>query len=91
MSNWSTETVVISLSTSLHTLYRIKDLNNEVVIGTFYEKEVQNISIAGDDTHKIDKILKTRKKGVRREVLVKWVGNLAQFNSWIPYSCLQKI
>ena len=79
------------VSSSQYTLYRIRDLNNEIVIGTFYAKELQKISITGDDTHKIDKILETRKRGVRREVLVKWVGYPKQFNSWIPYSSLQKI
>ena len=93
MSNWSTELFFISsvVSSSPHTLYRIRDLNNEILIRTFYANELQKISITGDDTNKIDKILETRKRGVRREVLVKWVGYPKQFNSWIPYSSLQKI
>ncbi|GBL93091.1 Putative uncharacterized transposon-derived protein F54H12.3, partial [Araneus ventricosus] len=49
--------------------YRIKDLSNEDVQGTFYENELVKYD-KKDDTYKIEKIIK--KKGDK--YLVKWLG-----------------
>jgi hypothetical protein len=56
--------------------YKIKDLNDEEIKGTFYEQEMQKST---QDTFRIEKVLKT--KG--NKLLVKWMGYSDDFNSWI--------
>ena len=62
--------------------YKIKDLGGDILIGTFYENELQKI-YKNDDIFRIETILKKRrsKKGV--EYLVKWFGYPPSFNSWV--------
>ena len=58
--------------------YQLKDMNDEIIKGIFYEKELQltkNIS----DEYIIEKVLKT--KG--NQMYVKWRGYNNNFNSWV--------
>ena len=77
-SNWSEEyfTVVSRLMRKPPT-YRLRDLNDEPLLGVFYERELQKIT--PPDEHAVEKVL--RKRGNR--YLVKWRGWPASFNSWI--------
>ena len=68
--------------------YTLKDFDNDLVTGSFYEAEMQKIvKDEGPDTvYKIEKILKRRRyKGVK-QVKVSWEGYHAKFNSWINES-----
>ena len=66
-------------------MYDLKDYNNEVVQGLFYEPELQLAYMDSDIMYKIEEILKKRKrKGGEFELLVKWKGWTSKFNSWIP-------
>ena len=56
--------------------YVINDLNDEEIIGTFYEKELQKIS---QKEFRIEKVI--RRKGDK--LYVKWKGYNNSFNSWI--------
>ena len=56
--------------------YKLKDWNDEKVIGSFYEPELQKTS---QDIFRIEKVL--RKRG--NKSLVKWLGYPESFNSWI--------
>jgi len=51
-------------------VYRIKDTNNELLTGTFYENELQKIEQAEDQVYVIEKILRKS----RNRSLVKWLG-----------------
>ena len=58
--------------------YKIKDLNDEIVKGIFYEKELQktkNIS----EVYVIEKIIRKNKN----RYLVKWQGYSNDFNCWV--------
>lgn len=55
----------------------------EKIEGTFYERELAK---AAHQDYKIEKILKTRKRGRLVEHLVKWVGYSNEHNSWIKDS-----
>ena len=58
--------------------YKIKDLNDEMIEGIFYERELQktkNIS----QVYIIEKIIRKSKN----KYLVKWRGYSNDFNSWI--------
>ena len=58
--------------------YQIKDMNDEIIKGIFYEKELQLIKNTSDE-YIIEKILKT--KG--NQMYVKWRGYSNNFNSWV--------
>ena len=49
--------------------YRLKDLNNEEIQGSFYEPELLN---AKQDVFRIEKVI--RKDYKKKQVLVKWLG-----------------
>ena len=66
-------------------VYKLKDYGQEELSGTFYNEELQKV-IKEDDVYEVEKILKSRGKGKNKEVLVKWLGYPAKFNSWIPAS-----
>jgi hypothetical protein len=42
-----------------------------------------------DEAYKIEKILKTRKKGRQVEYFVKWLGYPDKYNSWISKKDLE--
>jgi hypothetical protein len=71
------------------TVYLIKDDHCEILEGTFYPEELQNV-IKKDDVYNIEMILKKRKKGRRVQYLVKWLGYSDTFNLWIFKQDLQK-
>ena len=70
-------------------VYLIKDGHAEILEGTFYSEELQNV-IKKDDVYKIEMILKKRKKGRGVQYLVKWLGYPDTVNSWIFKQDLQK-
>ena len=67
-------------------MYKIKDLADDPVEGTFYESELQKVLKSGDILYRVEKVLRKRKRGKTKEVYVKWDGWLRKFNSWIPAS-----
>ena len=89
MPNWSAEDFhVRNVIKHPHTMYELKDNDDESVRGAFYHKEVQPIR-----TNKIfiDKVLRKRTtRGGVRELFVKWKGWPARFNSWIKENELPK-
>lgn len=64
-------------------VYRLQDLDGEIIDGCFYEEELQKIIVSDDKTFKIEKILHKQKRGKVTYVLVKWWGWPSKFNSWI--------
>ena len=61
-------------------VYKLQDQNGEMILGTFYEQEMQKVR--DDGVYRIEQILK--KQG--RRALVRWMGYGPQFDSWIPLS-----
>ena len=75
--NWSEEVFVIKeIKNTVSWTYVINDLNNEEIIGTFYEKELQKID---EQELRIEKVIK--RKG--NKLYVKWKEYDNSFNSWI--------
>ena len=83
---WSEELFTIyKINKSNVITYKIKDLNDEIVKGIFYEKEHQlTKNITGE--YIIEKILKT--KG--NQIHVKWRNYNSSFNSWIDKNTITK-
>lgn len=62
----------------------LKDFNNEIITGEFYEQELQRIYVDDKTMYKIEYVVKKRSRNGKKEVLVKWMGYNSSFNSWIP-------
>ena len=78
LPNFSKEIFTISKQISHDPpVYKLKDLDDEELKGTFYEKELQK-EIKQDDVYK-------------KHHLVKWLGYLNKFNLWVPSSEINKI
>lgn len=92
-TNWSDEVFVITsiIERSPWVVYTLKDLENEPITGTFYEKELQKVVYDTSIKYKIDKIIRSRYSGRRKELLVKWKGYPDKFNSWILASSIKNI
>jgi len=83
--NWTEEVFTISKfqRTDLIT-YKITDLNNDEIQGTFYEQVLQKT------TQEVFRIEKVVKKG-KTKSLVKWKGYPASFNFWVDNKDLIKL
>ena len=76
---WSEELFKIhSINRSNVITYKIKDLNDEIIKGQFYEKELQKTKNASQ-VYIIEKIIRKNKN----RYLVKWRSYSNEFNSWI--------
>ena len=84
--NFTTEIFTINkvLETSPPT-YELKDYNDEIVTGKFYEQDL-SLYNKTDNDYEVEKVLKTRTRKGIKEDLVKWVGYPPEMNSWIPHS-----
>ena len=77
---WSEELFKIhSINKSNVMTYKIKDMNNEIIQGTFYIKELQLSKMKYDSLYIIEKIVRK----VRDRYFVKWRNYANDFNSWI--------
>lgn len=90
---WSSEIFKISERFNRYRIpiYKLTDLNGEVLKGTFYESEMQKVHYNPEDTFKIEKVLKYKGRGRNRKALVKWLDWPSRFNSWIAESEIQDL
>ena len=83
--NWTEEVFVIHQVLPTHPVtYRIRDLLDEPIVGTFYEQQLQKTS---QTKFRIEKVLRKRPG----QSLVKWKGYPTKFNSWVQTSDLEKL
>ena len=70
-------------------IYTLKDFDNEVLKGTFYEQELQKIDKDLNLKWDIENVL--RKKSVRGKVyyLVRWLHWPPKFDSWVAASDIE--
>ena len=82
-TNWTKELFIITeVQNTIPPTYKIQDLNGEDIEGTFYEQELQK---SKQEIFRIEKIIRSRMKNGKKEILVKWEGYDKSFNSWIPF------
>jgi transposase InsO family protein len=92
LPNWTTELFRVTerVRGRYPPVYKLEDMNGEVLKGTFYLPELQRVTKKEDDVYEIESILdrRTRKVGKRRvkEVKVHWKGYPSSFDSWIDAS-----
>lgn len=86
-ANWSEEYfIVVDRVRRLPPVYRLQDLNENVLSGVFYEQQLQKIS--PNEIYPISKVLRKRKG----RALVSWRGwPSPDFDSWIPLADIQAI
>lgn len=75
-------------------VYELKDLTGETIEGFFYERELSDVKkeISLQETEFIvERVIRSRGKGGKKQVLVKWMGYPDKFNSWIPESDLKNL
>lgn len=70
-------------------VYYLKDYSGEDVKGTFYQHELQAVTVDKEGLFKIEKILKTRGRGQNKQSLVKWLNWPSKYNSWEKTSQLE--
>jgi len=85
--NWTEEVFIVDkIRYSNPINYKLKDLNNEEIKGSFYEPELLK---AKQEVFRIDKVIRRDYK--KKQALVKWKGYSDYFNSWIPMKDLKDI
>ena len=72
-------------------VYRIKDYNGEDIKGTFYQSELQKVTLNDNDLWKVEKVLRTKGKGQNKQYFVKWLHWPSKFNSWVKATDIQDI
>ena len=76
---WSEELFkIFKINKSNVITYQLKDMNNEIIKGIFYEKELQ-LTKNTTGEYIIEKVLKTK----RNKIYVKWRNYDSSFNSWV--------
>ena len=84
-TNWTEEIFIVTECVKRQpAVYRIKDLLGEPIEGTFYQHELQKVSMK--DTYRIEKVLKKRMRKNKTEYFVKYRGYPNKFNQWISAS-----
>ena len=77
VSNWSEEVFVIKkVKNTVPWTYISTDLNGEEIVGTFYEKELQQTN---QEEFRTEKVISRK----HDKLYVKWKGFDNSFNSWI--------
>ena len=85
--NWSEEIFIIDVIQHTNPItYRLKDLNNEKIKGSFYEPELLKTE---QEIFRIDKVIRRDYK--KKKALVKWIGYSDDFNSWVELKDLKNI
>ena len=89
--NWSDEVFrIVGIDTKASpTMYIIEDESGTVVDGKFYKAELQPINTK-PEVYRIEKVIRSKGKGVHKQYLVKWHGYSNEYNSWIKASQLEK-
>ena len=92
LPNWTEEIFTINQRIPTRPpVYRLKDYHNEILIGTFYEAELQSVIKEDDDIYRVEKILKSRTRNGVKEYFIKWKGYDSSFNSWVPKNDITKV
>ena len=83
---WSEELFKIDkINKSNVITYQLKDMNDEIIKGIFYQKELSKTKNTTGE-YIIEKILKTK----ANQMYVKWRGYSNNFNSWVKKSDIKK-
>ena len=86
--NWTEEVfTVVEVKDTIPVTYKLKDLNDEVLDGSFCNEELQKTE---QDLYRVEKVLTKKINGVEH-ALVKWLGYNKKYNQWIPVNDLKRV
>ena len=72
-------------------VYKLVDLQDEEILGYFYEDELSLVINPEDIEYKIEKILEYKTIKGKKYALVKYKSYDDKFNEWIPVSAINKL
>src|SRR5882757_742063 len=80
--NWTDEvyTVEKSIKGDNQIVFRLKDYSGNIIEQRFYPEELQKIT---ENLHRIERIIKSRKRKGKKEYFVKWLNYPESYNSWV--------
>ena len=67
--------------------YKIKEMDDTPLEGTFYSQDLQKVTVSDDDLYRVEKVLK--RKG--NKLLVRWKGWPDKYDSWIDKKDVKKL
>ena len=65
-------------------VYKLVDWDDEDLEGTFYEHEIQAVTVDEKTEYHIETILRKRTRNGQKQVLVRWLHWPKKYDSWIP-------
>lgn len=81
-NNWTRELFIISeIIPRNPPVYKLKDLMNEDIKGTFYAEELQKVVDSG--FYPVEKVIRKRKINGKVKYFVKFLGYPEKFNDWV--------
>ena len=72
-------------------IYKLKDYEDEPIVGNFYQGELQKIDKDDDQLFKVERVIKERRRRGVKELYVKWRGWPKKFNSWVKESDIVQV
>ena len=90
LPNWTEEVITVtSVSNQEPIQVKIKDYDGNVIQGSYYKEEVQVVEKPA--MYIIENIVHTRKVGVVKQYLIKWLGYPSHFNSWVGEDAIARL
>ncbi|KAK3755141.1 hypothetical protein QZH41_020561 [Actinostola sp. cb2023] len=90
LANWTEEVFVIaSQMRGTPPRYKLNEWDGDPIKGSFYEQELQRVTVRPEDSFRVEAIVKRRRRAGKSEVLVQWKGWPEKYNSWIPAAQLE--
>ena len=88
LPGWTEEVFIVSrvVPGSVVT-YKIKEMDDTPLEGTFYSQDLQKVTVSDDDLYRVEKVLK--RKG--NKLLVRWKGWPDKYDSWIDKKDVRKL
>lgn len=82
LPSWTDEIfTIVSRDKKPQSVYTIKDYRGELIKGKFYEHELQQVE--NPEAFRVEKVIRTRIRGGKKEYLVKWFNFDQSSNSWV--------
>ena len=89
LPQWTEEVFLVKTIYTRHPVvtYKLTEWDGQDIKGTFYEQDVQKVTIPDNALFRIDKVLKRKKD----KVFVAWKGWPSKYNSWVWKSDVKRL
>lgn len=67
-------------------MYKVRDFNEELIEGDFYENDLQKVDKSEDSLWLIEKVIKKRVRKGQTELFIKFESWPEKFNQWVKES-----